>query len=78
MSDTIQTVGILGAGTIGASWTALFLASGYRVCVYDAAEHAETYVRDYVENAWPTLAELGLVKNDDLGGIEFFSWIDPF
>ena len=31
----IKHVAVLGAGVIGASWTALFLASGRSVTVYD-------------------------------------------
>ena len=50
----------LGAGVIGASWTALFLASGRSVAVYDPSQDAEKSVRDYIETAWPTLTELGL------------------
>ena len=33
-----DTVAALGAGVIGASWTALFLAAGMRVRVYDPAD----------------------------------------
>jgi carnitine 3-dehydrogenase len=57
-----QKTAVLGAGVIGASWTALFLASGRDVAVYDVAPNFEKSVRDYVERAWPTLEQLGLVK----------------
>jgi 3-hydroxybutyryl-CoA dehydrogenase len=53
---------VLGAGVIGASWTALFLAAGRSVAVYDPADDAEETVRAYVERAWPTLTELGLTS----------------
>lgn len=53
----------LGGGVIGASWTALFLASGRSVAIYDPADGAEKRVRDYVENAWDTMTELGLTEN---------------
>ena len=33
----VRRVAVLGAGTIGASWTALFLAGGHEVAVYDPA-----------------------------------------
>ncbi|MER9470626.1 3-hydroxyacyl-CoA dehydrogenase NAD-binding domain-containing protein [Mesorhizobium sp. M0482] len=62
MSDLKHTA-VLGAGVIGASWTALFLASGYSVSVFDVSDSAETQVRKYVENAWPVLKDLGLAKN---------------
>jgi carnitine 3-dehydrogenase len=62
---------VLGAGVIGASWTALFLASGRSVAVYDVSDAAEKYVRDYVERAWPTLQELGLVKEGNPNSVSF-------
>lgn len=58
-----QKTAVLGAGVIGASWTALFLASGRDVAVHDIAPNAERTVRDYVERSWPTLEQLGLVKS---------------
>lgn len=61
MTETTHTA-VLGAGTIGASWTALFLASGRSVAVFDPAEDAEAVVRAYVKRAWPTLERLGLTK----------------
>jgi len=61
----------LGAGVIGASWAALFLASGRSVAVCDPADTAETFVRGYVERAWPTLTELGLVRSGDQGVLSF-------
>ncbi len=63
---------VLGAGVIGASWTALFLASGRSVAVFDPSAHVETTVRDYIEQAWPTLEELDLVKTAaDPGNVSF-------
>lgn len=62
MSDT-KHVAVLGAGVIGASWAALFLASGRSVAVHDLSPVTETFVRNYVEMAWSTLQALGLVKD---------------
>ncbi|MER8944168.1 3-hydroxyacyl-CoA dehydrogenase NAD-binding domain-containing protein [Mesorhizobium sp. M0915] len=70
MSDLKHTA-VLGAGVIGASWTALFLASGYTVSVFDVSDSAETQVRKYVENAWPVLKDLGLAKNGNPDRISF-------
>jgi carnitine 3-dehydrogenase len=36
----VERVAVLGAGTIGASWTAQFLARGLAVAVYDPAPKA--------------------------------------
>jgi 3-hydroxyacyl-CoA dehydrogenase len=52
---------VLGAGTIGASWTAWFLARGIRVSVWDPRGEAEDYVRRYVADAWPAVRRLGMV-----------------
>lgn len=55
-----SNVAVIGAGVIGASWAALFLASGRNVAVYDPSPTMEADVRAYIDNAWPTLRELGL------------------
>ena len=52
---------VIGAGVIGASWAALFLASGRDVAVHDPVA-TEASVRDYIERAWPTLTALDLVR----------------
>lgn len=57
----IRRVAIVGAGTIGASWAALFLAHGLEVVVSDPAPDAEPLTRERVRAAWPVLAELGHV-----------------
>ncbi len=63
MSD-FQNTAILGAGVIGMSWAALFLASGRNVAVFDTAETAETATRSYIDMAWPALRDLGLLKTE--------------
>lgn len=70
MTD-FQNTAVLGSGVIGASWAALFLASGRNVAVYDALPTAEKATRDYVEMAWPALEELGLVKTSAPGKLSF-------
>ena len=66
-----QKTAVLGAGVIGASWTALFLASGREVAVHDISPSVEKSVRDYVDRAWPTLEQLGLVKGGSPDRISF-------
>lgn len=61
----------LGGGVIGASWAALFLASGRSVALYDPAPDSEASVRDYIKTAWPTLEQLGLTAHGDPDAITF-------
>ncbi len=69
--DGFRHTACLGGGVIGASWTALFLASGRSVAVYDPAPTVDKSVREYVEMAWPTLSALGLTENGTPDAITF-------
>jgi ketoreductase RED1 len=51
---------IIGAGVIGGSWTALFLARGLEVVVNDPRPDVDAFVRDYIRNNLSTLEALGL------------------
>jgi carnitine 3-dehydrogenase len=55
---TIRRVAAIGTGTIGASWTAVFLARGLKVAASDPAPGAETFLRNFITAAWPGLARL--------------------
>jgi 3-hydroxybutyryl-CoA dehydrogenase len=70
MSEFHNTA-VLGAGVIGMSWAALFLASGRNVAVFDPLASAEKSTRDYIEMAWPALRELGLVRDGAPGRLSF-------
>lgn len=70
--SNIQRTAVIGAGVIGASWTALFLAAGKDVNVYDPSPRAKEDVEAYAENAWPTLLELGLAVEGRKGSLAFF------
>ena len=70
MSDFTQTA-VIGAGVIGASWTALFLAAGKDVRAFDPSETARADVEDYVTRAWPTLKEIGLAEDGRRGSLTF-------
>lgn len=56
-----KTVAVIGAGTIGASWAAIFLAQGCDVRAADPSPQGEAFARRFVANAWPTLETLGWV-----------------
>src|SRR5581483_4016086 len=61
-NDMTKRVAVIGAGTIGASWAAIFLARGLEVAAYDPAPQAEAFARRFIANAWPTLETLGSVE----------------
>ncbi len=56
----IHRIAIVGTGVIGASWAAQYLARGFDVIATDPAPNAEAALRQYVEEAWPALTEIGL------------------
>src|SRR5258707_15703294 len=64
--DDIRTIGIVGTGVIGASWTAYFLAKGFDGRATDPASKAEANLRKAVAAHWPVLTELGLVNGASL------------
>lgn len=67
----VRTIGIIGTGTIGASWAAWFLARGYDVVASDPAPEAERHLRETVEAAWPVLERLGVAPGADPGRLGF-------
>jgi 3-hydroxyacyl-CoA dehydrogenase len=56
-----QRIAVIGAGTIGASWAAIFLARGHDVSASDPSPNGEAFARRFIDNAWPALQALGLV-----------------
>ncbi|KAI5195015.1 putative hydroxyacyl-CoA dehydrogenase [Aureobasidium subglaciale] len=67
----IKTVGIVGTGVIGASWTGLFLANGLRVLVSDPAPGAEQKLDKYLQTVWPDLKKIGLASSASLNNYQF-------
>ncbi|MDQ4059652.1 MAG: 3-hydroxyacyl-CoA dehydrogenase NAD-binding domain-containing protein [Pseudomonadota bacterium] len=57
--DGIKRVAVVGCGTVGASWAALFLAHDREVDAYDPSPGAEERLRGFVDHALAQLAELG-------------------
>jgi 3-hydroxyacyl-CoA dehydrogenase len=61
----VRRVGVIGAGTIGASWTAYFLSRGLEVVASDPSPGAPDLIRRMVEDAWPILQRLGATPDAD-------------
>ena len=60
MTERVETLAVIGAGVIGAGWTARALAKGLDVVAWDIAPDWESRLRSAVDNAWPALERLGL------------------
>lgn len=71
MPSTIKSVGVIGTGVIGASWTALFLSRGLQVLVSDPAPNAEKTLAAHLERFWPSLREIGLAPGASLDNYHF-------
>jgi 3-hydroxyacyl-CoA dehydrogenase len=69
-SISLQYVTVIGSGSIGASWAALFLAQGLKVTAFDINPTAEATLRKLVTNALPVLESLGLCKNPNASSEE--------
>jgi 3-hydroxyacyl-CoA dehydrogenase len=67
----VRRVAVIGAGTIGASWTAAFLSRGMEVVAYDPSPGAPDLIRRMIEGAWPVLQRLGATADADPGKWRF-------
>src|SRR5258705_8372843 len=66
-SDVLERyskVAVIGAGVIGASWTAVFLAHGLSVVVNDPRDDVEAVVDEYIRKTPPTLQAFGFPTQD--------------
>jgi 3-hydroxyacyl-CoA dehydrogenase len=63
---TIKRVAVIGCGTVGASWAALFLGHGFDVAAYDPSPGAEERLQSFVGHALDQLAELGTREKGEL------------
>lgn len=70
-TERIRTVAVVGCGTIGASWSALFLARGLDVVATDINPDAEAGLRGAIAKVWPDLKRLGLVREGQTGTLRF-------
>lgn len=78
-SDVLERyskVAVIGAGVIGASWTAVFLVHGLTVVVHDPRDDVEGVVNDYIRKASPTLKAMGLPTQDLTRRLRFEADLD--
>jgi carnitine 3-dehydrogenase len=74
--STVSTVGIIGAGTIGSSWAAYFLARGLHVRCWDPLDGFAQNVTEFVARSWPIMKDLGLAEGASLDNLTCFDRID--
>ena len=67
--SSVSSVAIIGAGTIGSSWAAHFLAQGLKVRCWDPIDGYAENVTAFVARAWPLMTELGLVEGAALDNL---------
>lgn len=60
--EEIKTIGVVGVGVIGASWTALFLYKGFKVKVYDPYPIDEELFKKRIQANLKDLSDLDLQK----------------
>ncbi len=73
--DQVRRIAVLGTGTIGASWTAYFLARGYAVSAWDPGDGWKANLREFIDRAWPQLQTIGLEPGADTAALTFLD--DP-
>jgi carnitine 3-dehydrogenase len=71
MTQTIQTVAIVGTGVIGASWATAFLARGMDVIATDPATGAEQALRSTVATQWAAMEQIGLSPGASVERLRF-------
>src|ERR1700756_4639063 len=67
----IHRIAIVGTGVIGASWAAQYLARGFDVVATDPAPNAEANLRQYVDEAWSALTNIGRSPGASLARLGF-------
>jgi len=58
----VRSAAVIGTGTIGSAWAALFLANGIAVKAWDPAPNAAARLEAQLAKIWPKLVKLGLAK----------------
>ncbi len=72
MLDTpFDTIAVVGAGVIGASWATYFAAHGYDVLVTDPAPGVEAIFERTIAGQWEALARVGVRPGASLDRVRF-------
>ena len=74
--ETIKNIGVIGTGTIGASWATYFLSRGFKVKAWDPGDGWKDRILDFINNAWPQMNALGAKKEFQETNIELCSSLE--
>lgn len=70
-SLSVSRIACIGGGLIGAGWAAHFLRAGLHVVVQDPAADRESFLQNYLDRVWPTLAAMGLAPGASRDRLSF-------
>ncbi|KAJ5746940.1 uncharacterized protein N7511_008636 [Penicillium nucicola] len=76
-ASSIKTVGVIGTGVIGASWTALFLSKGLKVIATDPAPDAEAKLLEYLQKNGSAVPNTKVAPSTFLENLKFVKDLDP-
>jgi carnitine 3-dehydrogenase len=54
-----KRIGLVGTGSVGSGWAAIYMARGYEVIACDPAPDAETRLRAFIADTWDALQRIG-------------------
>jgi carnitine 3-dehydrogenase len=57
--ESPKRIGLVGTGSVGSGWAAIYLARGHEVIACDPAPDAETRLRAFIADTWDALQRIG-------------------
>lgn len=57
-----RRIGLIGTGSVGCGWAAIYLARGHAVIASDPAPDAEPRARAFIADSWEALRRLGIAQ----------------
>ena len=61
-----KRLGLVGTGSVGSGWAAIYLARGFDVVACDPAPDAETRLRAFIANTWDALQQIGFATEQSI------------
>ena len=71
-----KVMGVVGTGVIGSGWATRALSRGMEVVAWDPAPGAESYLKESIELAWPSVQRLGLYPNAQADRVSFAAGLE--